>query len=196
VEESENLVEEDETREEGILMMANEDVILDSDMVWYLETGASNHMCEHKHLFLVTRDRRLTCVFWRLNKGSHQSRGKICFSQKDGKQGIMEDVYYVPDLKNNILSMRQLLEKCYLVFMKDQILHLKDKNGRVLVHVEMVKNLMFKLNLKSTLPKKSLCDEKVELEGLREKSSNLEEFYNLLNSEKNNLLNERNVYVS
>jgi len=41
----------------------------------------------------------------------------------------MEDVYYVPDLKNNILSMGLLLEKSYSIFMKDRILHLKDKNG-------------------------------------------------------------------
>ena len=40
-------------------------------------------------------------------------RGKICFSQKDGKQDTMEDVYYVPNLKNNILSMGQRLEKGY-----------------------------------------------------------------------------------
>jgi len=39
----------------------------------------------------------------------------------------MKDFYYVPDLKNNILSMAQLLEKGYSTFMKDQILHLKDK---------------------------------------------------------------------
>jgi len=57
------------------------------------------------------------------------------FSQTDGKQGTMEDVYYVPDLRNTILSMRQLLEKGYSVFMKDRILHLKDKNERVLVNV-------------------------------------------------------------
>jgi len=55
---------------------------------------------------------------------------------------------------------------------------------------------MFKLNLKSTLPEKSLCDEKIELEGLRTKSSSLEELCNLLTSEKHNLLNERNALVS
>ena len=56
-----------------------------------------------------------------------KGRGKICFFQKDGKEGTMEDVYYVPDLKNNILSMGQLLEKGCSVFMKDRMLHLKDK---------------------------------------------------------------------
>jgi len=42
---------------------------------------------------------------------------------------------------------------------------------------------MFKLNLKSTLSEKSI-DEKLELEGLREKSSSFEELCNLLNNEK------------
>ena len=52
-----NLVEEDETKDEGILMMANEDITLDSDMVWYLDTSANNHMCGHKHLFLGIQEK-------------------------------------------------------------------------------------------------------------------------------------------
>jgi len=46
-----NLVKEDETKDERILMMVNKGVTLDSDMVWYLDTSTSNHMCGHKHLF-------------------------------------------------------------------------------------------------------------------------------------------------
>ena len=55
-----NLVKEDETKEEGILMMANEDVPMNSDVIWYLDTSASNHMCGNKNLFLdiYTGDRR------------------------------------------------------------------------------------------------------------------------------------------
>jgi len=121
---------------------------------------------------------------------------KIPLSQKDGKEGTMEDVYYVPDLRSNILSMGQLLDKGYSIFMKDRIFHLEDKNGRVLANVEMAKNQMFKFNLKNTLLEKSLCDDKIELEGFRGKSSSLEELCNLLNNEKHNLLNERSVMVS
>jgi len=108
--------------------------------------------------FLIYKREDEHVSFGESTKVPIKGRGKICFSQKDGKQGTIEDVYYVPDLKNNILSMGQLLEKCYSIVMKDQILHLKDKNGRVLANVEMAKNQMFKLNLKSTLSKKSLCD--------------------------------------
>jgi len=197
VEESPNLVEEDETKEEGILMMTNEGVTLDSDMIWYLDTCASNHMCGHKHLFLDIQEIEDSHVsFGDSTKVPIIGRGKICFSQKDGKEGTMEDVYYVPDLKNNMLSMGQLLEKGYSIFMKDRILHLKDKNESVLANVEMSKNRMFKLNLKSTLSEKSFCDEKIELEVLRAKSSSLEELCNLLTNEKHNLLNERSVIVS
>jgi len=48
VEENKNLVEEDE----GIQMMASEGITLDNDMVLYLDVGANNHMCGHKHLFV------------------------------------------------------------------------------------------------------------------------------------------------
>jgi len=55
---------------------------------------------------------------------------------------------------------------------------------------------MFKLNLKSILSEKSFCDEKIELEVLRAKSSSLEQLCNLSTNEKHNLLNEMSVLVS
>jgi len=89
--------------------MVNEGVILGSDMVCYLNIGASNHMCGHKHLFLNIQEIEDGHVsFEDSTKVSIKDRRKICFSQKDGKEGTMEDVYYVPDLKSNILSMEQL----------------------------------------------------------------------------------------
>jgi hypothetical protein len=55
VEENTNLVTKDEMKE-GFLMMAYNDINTDSDTVWYLDTGASNHMCGHKHLFKEMRE--------------------------------------------------------------------------------------------------------------------------------------------
>lgn len=71
----------------------------------------------------------------------------------------------MPDLNNNIFSMGQLMEKGYSVFMKDRMLHLKDKKGQLFAHVEMANNRMFKLNsrnvrercLQVNMEDKALC---------------------------------------
>ncbi|KAK7294359.1 hypothetical protein RJT34_17248 [Clitoria ternatea] len=55
---------------------------------------------------------------------------------------------------------------------------------------------MQKLLEKNSLLEKSLSDAKTELEGLKAKSTDLEEFYRLLNDEKYNLLNEISDLVS
>ncbi|GJR15369.1 retrovirus-related pol polyprotein from transposon TNT 1-94, partial [Tanacetum coccineum] len=50
VEENTNLVTEEEVKDE-FLLMANINTNIDSESIWYLDTGACNHMCGHKHLF-------------------------------------------------------------------------------------------------------------------------------------------------
>jgi hypothetical protein len=40
---------------------------------------------------------------------------------------MIEDVYFILKMKNNILSMGQLMEKGFKIFMKNETLHLKDK---------------------------------------------------------------------
>lgn len=57
-------------------------------------------------------------------------------------------MYYVPDLKSNILSISQLVEKGYSILMNDWVLYLKDKSDRLIAWVETKKNKIYKLNLK------------------------------------------------
>ena len=45
--------------------------------------------------------------------------------------------------------MGQLLEKGCSFIMKERMLYLKDRNDRLLAHIERAKNRMFKLNLKN-----------------------------------------------
>jgi Integrase core domain/GAG-pre-integrase domain len=71
----------------------------------------------------------------------------VKFLQKNGKLEMVEDAYYIPEIKNNILSVGQLMEKGFKIFMKKKTLHLKDSRGRAIARVEMGENRMFKLNL-------------------------------------------------
>lgn len=59
-------------------------------------------------------------------------------------------MYYVSNMKNNILSMGQLLKKGYAIHLKDHRLFLRDQKKKLLIDkVKMSKNRMFKLNLQS-----------------------------------------------
>jgi len=117
--------------------------------VWYLDTGASNHMCGDEHFFKdLAKVEAGDVSFGDDLKVAVQGRGTIWYLQKDGRVGEIRDVYYVPNLKSNILSMGKLMENGYLVLMKDRVLDLKDKLGHLIPHIEMKKNRMYKLELK------------------------------------------------
>ncbi|KAE8671027.1 hypothetical protein F3Y22_tig00112000pilonHSYRG00251 [Hibiscus syriacus] len=153
VEETINLALEDEANE-GFLLMAQNEFNINNDTLWYLDSGASNHMCGHKYLFKEMKKIEDGHVsFGDASKVEVKGRGTICYLQKDGLIGSIQDVFYVPDLKTNILSMGQLTEKGYSALLKDRILHLKDKQGRIVARVEMGKNRMYKLNLRSVREK-------------------------------------------
>ena len=50
VEGTTNLAVEDVT-DEGLLLMAQDEENFNNETLWYLDSGASNHMCGHEHLF-------------------------------------------------------------------------------------------------------------------------------------------------
>ncbi|KAK7280085.1 hypothetical protein RJT34_25147 [Clitoria ternatea] len=70
------------------------------------------------------------------------------------------------------------------------------EKSALLSQLQIVTESMQNLLERNTLLEKSLSDSKIELEGLRAKSSSLEEFCSLLNNEKHKLLNERSILVS
>jgi hypothetical protein len=115
--------------------------------MWYLVTGASNHMTDHKHLFAEMTELARTVSFGDAFKVEVKGKGNVKFLQKNGKLEMVEDVYYISEIKSNILSVSLLMKKWFKIFMKKRTLHLKDNRGRVITRVEMGENKMFKLNL-------------------------------------------------
>ena len=85
-------------------------------------------MCGDENLF-----KELTKVdvghisFGDASKVAVKGRGTIWYLQKNNRVGEIRDVYYVPDLKSNILSMGQLMEKGYSV--RKQLLTPSAVNG-------------------------------------------------------------------
>jgi hypothetical protein len=147
MEENANFVAE-ETENNDVVLLANKENSPKKENVWYLDTGASNHMCGYKYMFTELKEIADGHVsFDDASKVHVEGEGNILIKLKDETQSFISSVYYVPKMKSNILSLGQLLERGYTIFMKDRSLYLCDKNNRLIAQVEMTTNRMFKLNL-------------------------------------------------
>jgi hypothetical protein len=131
-----------------VVLLASKEADSNNESMWYLDTGASNHMCGYKHMFTEIEEIVEGHVsFGDASKVKVKGQDEILIQCKDGNERFISNVYYVPDMKSNILSFGQLLERGYKVFMKERTLYLRDQHNRLLAQVEMTKNRMFKLNL-------------------------------------------------
>ncbi|GJW21496.1 putative RNA-directed DNA polymerase [Tanacetum coccineum] len=80
-------------------------------MLWFLDSGCSNHMCGNKDRFVDLDSSFSTSV--KLGNNTRMmviGKGRVKLFL-NGSTFIINDVYYVPDLKNNLLSIRQLQQK-------------------------------------------------------------------------------------
>ena len=79
-------------------------------------------------------------------------KGRVDILTK-GVKNFMWDVYFVPDLKHNLISIGQLMQKGYNVFFKNDICTILDKSPsrQLIAKVHMKNNRMFPLKLRSYL---------------------------------------------
>ena len=82
-----------------------------------------------------------------------KAKGKILIRLKDGRHEFISNVYYVPNMKNNILSLEKLLAKGYDTHMKYSILSIKDERNNLITKVPMSRNMMFLLNIQNDVTK-------------------------------------------
>jgi gag-polypeptide of LTR copia-type/Zinc knuckle len=125
VEENANFVAKEEVENNDVVLLANKENGPEKENVWYLDTGASNHMCGYKHMFIELKEVANDYVsFGDASKVRVEGEDNILIKLKDGTQKFISSVYYVPKMKSNILSLEQLLKRGYTVFMKDRSLYL------------------------------------------------------------------------
>ncbi|KAL4361783.1 hypothetical protein GQ457_04G023210 [Hibiscus cannabinus] len=149
-EERVNLIEDQQDVEEPTLLLALKNEENNDASTWYLDDGASNHMCGDKEAFVKLEEKvKGNVSFGDSSKVQIQGKGTILISLKDDSHRLITDAYYVSKLKSNILSLGQLLEKGYEIHMKDRCLWLRNQYANLIAKVSMSKNRMFVLNLKT-----------------------------------------------
>ncbi|GKA27392.1 zinc finger, CCHC-type containing protein [Tanacetum coccineum] len=95
------------------------------DSLWYLDNGASNHMTGVREHFKEIDEKVSGKV--KFGDGSYieiKGKGSIIIECDDEKQRIISHVYYIPDLKSNLLSLGQFTEIGCKVVMEDNELRL------------------------------------------------------------------------
>ncbi|KAK1435293.1 hypothetical protein QVD17_01054 [Tagetes erecta] len=120
---------------------------------WILDNGASNHMTGNRDWF-TSLDKSTTgrVRFGDDSKVDIEGRGAVILKSKNGQQRVLKDVYYIPSLRSNLISLGQLDEAGYKITMQHGVLNLFEKNGDLLMKVPRSLNRLYKINLTVSSP--------------------------------------------
>ena len=112
-----------EEEEEEMLLMAFEEIKQgdEEEITWFLDSGCSNHMCGNKEWFLDLDEQfRQTVKLGDHSKILAMGKGNIKL-HINGTAQVFTEVYFIPEIKNNLLSIGQLQEKNLAVIIKNNI---------------------------------------------------------------------------
>ncbi|XP_004507201.1 uncharacterized protein [Cicer arietinum] len=131
-----------------VLLMASTSMEDDYPGLWYLDTMCSNHMIGHKDWY-VSIDEKVEGEIKFADNITITTEGvdKILIQIMDGKQSFICDVLYVPNMKNNLLSLGQLLEKGYSMNMENGQMKVFDNAKRLILKAPLSKNRTFKIKI-------------------------------------------------
>lgn len=119
--------------------------------VWYLDNGASNHMTGQRWKFKEL-DEQVTGKV-KFGDGSTvniKGKGIVSFKCKNGEEKLLKEVYYIPTLCNNILSLGQLSEAVNKVILDGDYLWVYEEHGRLLMKVKRTENRLYKISLEES----------------------------------------------
>ncbi|XP_039135736.1 uncharacterized protein LOC120273158 [Dioscorea cayenensis subsp. rotundata] len=111
-----NVVEETKEEEESCLFMVTKNFTCETNSSWLINSGCYNHMSGNKDLFHRLEDMAHQTV--RLGDGkvlNVASVGLVSLHSNSGKQNMLHNVQYVPQLAHNLLSVGQLMASVYSV---------------------------------------------------------------------------------
>lgn len=94
-----------------------------------------------------------------------EGKGSIVFQCKTGQKRMLKEVYHIPSLCNNIISLGQLAEGGDKIVMLGSFLWIHDSTGKLLMKVQMSPNRLYKIMLNEVIPQCLLgsCEEPTRL---------------------------------
>ncbi|XP_074336381.1 uncharacterized protein LOC141673529 [Apium graveolens] len=81
---------------------------------------------------------------------SIKGKGKIAFQCKNGEEMTLKEVYYIPDLCNDIINIGQLYETRNKVILDGDYSWVHEASGKLLMKVKRTENRLYKISLEES----------------------------------------------
>jgi hypothetical protein len=120
---------------------------------WCLDTGATHHMTGRWEFFTeLDSDVRGTVKFGDASGVETKGVGSVIFAAESGEHRLLTGVYYIPALRNSIISLGQLDESGSRVEIKNGVMRIWDRHHRLLAKVTRGTNRLYVLNVQVAQP--------------------------------------------
>jgi len=135
----------DEPRARVLLGNGSDDNRIDG---LYLDSGATHHMPGRREFFSdLDTDVGGSVRFGDSSAVEIKVMGSVIFSTKSGEHRMLTGVYYIPALRNSIISLGQLDENGSRVVIDSGVLHIWDHRRQLLPRVDRGKNRLYILHV-------------------------------------------------
>ncbi|PHT74170.1 hypothetical protein T459_21447 [Capsicum annuum] len=123
---------------------------------WWMDSGATHHVCANKELFLSFASAQAEEMLYMANFATAkvEGTGKICLKMSSGKVLTLSNVQYIPELRRNLISISFLDKngfKCVTVSGKVIV-----SNREMYVGKDYLTEGLYKMNLMTVEMNKSL----------------------------------------
>ncbi|GLU19483.1 hypothetical protein SLE2022_357320 [Rubroshorea leprosula] len=130
--------------------------LMEDDIAWWINSGATKHVCKDKSLFKTLKPEPEGNVLYVGNSAAVQVKGKgtVDLEFTSGKVLTLTDVHYVPDIRKNLVSASLLNKFGFkLVFEADKFILSK---GGIFVGKGYACEGMFKMNINYNINNKGV----------------------------------------
>ncbi|KAL3612663.1 hypothetical protein D5086_003683 [Populus alba] len=136
-------VSEEEKEDDEHLFMASQVISSHEQNIWLIDSGCTSHMTKHLAIF-SSIDKSIQPKV-KLGNGDvvqAKGRGTIAVSTKRGTK-IINNVLYIPELDQNLLSVAQMLRNGYAVSFKEKFCFITDTHGLEIEKLKMDGNSFY-----------------------------------------------------
>ncbi|KAK4389380.1 Retrovirus-related Pol polyprotein from transposon TNT 1-94 [Sesamum angolense] len=127
------------------------------EATWYIDSAASNHMTYNKGAFQTLDESFKTNVKLGDNHiVKVEGKGSVAINTRKGTR-IINDVMYIPNLRTNLFSVGQMMEKGYTLHFGGDSCTIYDNKDKTLKIAEEARSLQLP-RLKNTTSKKMMTD--------------------------------------